>query len=230
MTWIAAIALALAAFAVAALVLRLPRVTWTALLAALALGLAGYAWQASPDQPGAPKPMRAAAAQGEWPLVEERKALIDPGRASNSPLVLTADGYARRGRFEESAALLRSALQRQPTDAEAWLALANVLVEHADGNLTRPALLAFRRAAEADPRSVAPGYFLGVALLRQGRFGEGREVWQRTLQEAPADAFGRARMQDRADGLDRLLQQIIEQRAQEQGQGAPLNAPGRAPQ
>src|SRR5690606_41474148 len=54
MTWLVAIALALAAFAVAAFALRLEPSGWTTVAAALALGLAGYAMQASPDVPGAP--------------------------------------------------------------------------------------------------------------------------------------------------------------------------------
>ena len=46
MTWMIAITLALAAFAAAVFVFRVPRAGWTTFSAALALGLAGYALQA----------------------------------------------------------------------------------------------------------------------------------------------------------------------------------------
>src|SRR5688500_9843482 len=54
MTWLLAIVLALAAFALGAFVLGVARRGWTTFAAALALGLAGYALQASPGLPGAP--------------------------------------------------------------------------------------------------------------------------------------------------------------------------------
>ena len=55
--WFAVAALALAAFALAVLVMKLPRHGLTLFGAALVFGLAGYAWQGSPGQPSAPKPI-----------------------------------------------------------------------------------------------------------------------------------------------------------------------------
>lgn len=222
MTWIAVIALALAAFAFAAFALRLERQTWTALLAALALGLAGYATQASPGLPGAPKDPRAQGRQSEWPMIDERKAYVAESSRSTSDRLLVADALARRGQYANAAAMLNGAVRANPNDAEAWLALAIVLAEHADGALTEPATYAFRRAAAADPQGLGPGYFLGVALMRQGRFGEGREAWRATLEQAPADAEGRARMEAKLAGLDALLRQILQQRQQEQGALPPV--------
>jgi len=170
MTWLLAIALALAAFALAALAFRVVRSGWTAFAAALALGLAGYALQASPGVPGAPAASRAANEEGAWALVDERKEMIGGGVRSTNDKVLIADAFARRGRYADAAAILRAAVTDNPRDAEAWLALGNALVEHADGALTQPALLAYRRAAELDAGGVGPGYFLGLALIRQGQF------------------------------------------------------------
>lgn len=207
MNWLLAIALALAAFGLVAFVFRPARATWTVLLAALALGLAGYAMQASPGQPGAPRDAAADAAQDQWPLVEARKEVVAPALQSRSDKLLVADALARRGQYANAAAMLNGALRDNPRDAEVWLALANVLVEHADGQMTEPAMLAFRRASEVDPKGLGPGYFLGLALMRQGRFGEGREVWAATLANAPADAFGREAMAERLTRLDELLAQ-----------------------
>lgn len=207
MSWLIAIALALAAFAVIAFAFRLARGTWTVLLAALALGLAGYGIQASPGTAGSPTAPQADRDQDDWPLIEARQDVVSEARRSRSDKMIVADALARRGQYANAAAMLNGALRDNPQDAEAWLALGNVLVEHAGGAMTEPAMLAYRRASEADPTGLGPGYFLGLALLRQGRFGEGRDVWQATLAGTPPDAFGRAAMQERLDRLDELLRQ-----------------------
>lgn len=205
MTWLLAIALALAAFALAAFVLRIGRNGWTTFAAALALGLAGYALQASPDIPAAPAAGARQDEQGAWALVDERKGMIDSRRRSMSDKLLVADAFARHGQYANAAAMLRGAVTDNPRDAEAWLALGNALVEHADGALTQPALMAYRRAAEADPTGVGPGYFLGLALIRQGQIPQARSVWADTLESAAADAAGRELLAERLARLDALL-------------------------
>jgi cytochrome c-type biogenesis protein CcmH len=204
MTWILAAALALTVFAIGILAFRIGRNSWATLAAALSLGLAGYALQASPGLPGAPT---SATRGGEtaWALVDERKAMIGDSARSHNDKVLVADALARRGQYANASAMLRGAVTDNPRDAEAWLALANALVEHADGALTEPALLAYRRAAELDATGVGPGYFLGLALIRQGRFGEARETWAETLQLAAPDAAGRELLRERLERLDALL-------------------------
>jgi len=101
--------------------------------------------------------------------------------------------------------MLRAAVTDDPRDAEAWLALGNALVEHADGSLTEPALLAYRRATELDATGVGPGYFLGVALIRQGQIARARTIWAETLQDAAPDATGRELLRERLERLDALL-------------------------
>lgn len=205
MTWLLAIALGLAAFALAAFAFRVGRGGWTTLAAALALGLAGYAMQASPDVPGAPAVGGATDGEGAWALVEERKEMIGGRFRSNSPNLIVADAMSRRGQYANAAAMLRGAVRDNPRDAEAWLALGNALVEHAGGALTQPALLAYRRAAGIDPAGVGPGYFLGLALIRQGQIEEAREVWASTLENAPAGTAGREALAQRLARLDELL-------------------------
>lgn len=204
MTWVLVIGLALVAFAVGVFAFRIGRNGWTTFAAALALGLAGYALQASPGLRGSPT---SAARGGEtaWALVDERKAMIGDAARSRNDKVLVADALARRGQYANAATLLRAAVADNPRDAEAWLALANALVEHADGSLTEPALLAYRRAVEFDATGVGPGYFLGLALIRQGRFGEARTMWAETLQQAAPDAAGRELLRERLARLDALL-------------------------
>lgn len=205
MTWLLAVALAFAAFVLAAFVLRIGRNGWTTFAAALALGLAGYALQARPDVPGAPKSRVRADEQGAWALVDERKQMIGDARRSRSDKLIIADGLARHGQYANAAAMLRGAVTDNPRDAEAWLALGNALVEHADGRLTTPALMAYRRAAENDPDGVGPGYFLGLALIRHGQIAQARAVWADTLEGAAPDAAGRDVLAVRLARLDALL-------------------------
>ncbi len=225
-SWAAVALMTLAAFAIAAFVLKLERQWWTSLLVVLSLGLAGYALQARPDLPAA---TRAGALEREadpWASVEEREALLPSRYRSSSNLLLTSDAFARRGQHANAAAMAQGATEENPQDAEAWLALANALVEHADGTLTPAALHAFRRAGLAAPDALAPGYFLGLTLIRQGQFLEGRGIWERTLTGSAAadgDDPARALMAERLQRLDTLL--LAMGTMQQAGPTAPADAP-----
>jgi cytochrome c-type biogenesis protein CcmH len=204
-TWLLTIALALAAFALGAFAFGVARQGWTTFAAALALGLAGYALQASPNVPGAPAADTRDQAEADWAFVDSRKEMVASGDRSASREMIVADALARQGQYANAAAMLREAVRANPRDAEAWLALGNALVEHADGGLTQPALLAYRRAAELDPASAAPGNFMGFALIRQGRLMEARQVWRSTLETAAEDAAGRAALEERLARLDQII-------------------------
>jgi len=205
MSWLLAIALALAAFALGAFAFGVARQGWTTFAAALALGLAGYALQASPGVPAAPAAGARAPGEADWAFVDARKEMVSGGTRSISNRMIVADALARQGQYANAAAMLRATVAENPRDGEAWLALGNALVEHADGALTQPALLAYRRAAEAEPTAAGPGYFLGLALIRQGRLMEARGVWQSTLESASEDAAGRAALAERLARLEALL-------------------------
>lgn len=205
MSWLIVIALALAAMALALFVLGAPRHLWAPLAACLALGLAGYSFQASPELPGSPvMPQTVEDAQG-WALVDARKELIAESNRSRNDKLVFADALTRKGQHQNAAAVLASAANDDPRDAEAWLALGNALVEHAGGRLTEPAMVAYRRAASADAESVAPGYFLGLGLIRQGNLLQGRDVWQEVVESSPEDAFARDIVAERLGRLDALL-------------------------
>ena len=204
MSWVAALTLALVAFATAAFAFRLARNLYTTLLAALSLGLAGYALQASPGLPGAPA--QGAVQDGaDFDIVEARREMLAGSEYSTANMLITADAMARQGQFTDAAQFLNGVTRENPRDFEAWLAQGNALVEHADGVLTPAALYAYRRASALNPTHPAPGYFLGVSLIKQGQFMEARQVWADTLAAAPADAAGRAPLADRLARLDGLL-------------------------
>ncbi len=205
MSFVPPILLAAAAFAFAVLALRLPRSGRALLGAALMFGLAGYALEGSPGQAGSPKSAARPIPQGSAELVEARREIYGPTPPSR--FVTVADGFARRGQYADAAGILRGSLAANPDDQEAWLALANALAEHAGGQLTPAALLAYERAERADPSHPGPGFFLGVALIRNGRPQQARAVWAELLARAPADAAWRAGLEERLARLDALIAQ-----------------------
>ncbi len=185
--WLAVAALALAAFAVAVLVMKLPRQGMTLFGAALVFGLTGYAWQGSPGQPSAPKPRVEQAGEQGAAMVEGRAALFDRTQPPPDYLV-TSDAFARRGQFEDAAMLLQRGLRQNPNDLESWLALGMALVGHADGFVTPAAVQAFGRAKAIDPRHPGAEYFLGYAYLQSGEVIAARNVWKGLLANSPPDA------------------------------------------
>ena len=209
MSWVIAILLALAGFAAIAVLSGQKRAAWAVVLAALGFGLAGYATQASPGIKSAPKQgVRAATGEGEQ-FVALRVELVGEARRSHSPYTLMSDGYARGGQFEEAAALLRGAVSKDQRDGDAWLALGNALLLHADGQLTPAAIYAYRRAEQELPGSAATAFFIGVGMIREGRLIEAHRLWSERLAALPEGAPGREILAERLGALEQLLRQIV---------------------
>jgi cytochrome c-type biogenesis protein CcmH len=204
MTWILALVLAAAAFVLAVFVLRAPRQSWEAIGAALLLGVAGYALQARPV-PAAPKVAQERIVGDPAALVKARGRVTRSGIPPNDRWVVIADALARNGQFADAAEVLRGATDADPKNAEAWLAMANALVAHADGTLTPASLYAFRRAAAAAPEHPGPPFFLGLALAQSGRFEEARGLWSRLLTATPSDAPWHAELVDKLQRLDTIM-------------------------
>lgn len=206
MSWLPILALAALAFAAAVFVLRLPKAGYTLLGAALLFGLAGYALQGSPGAPASPGQPSADARQAGELLVEARREFFDPAILP-SRFLITSDAYARRGDHLGAAGFAESAARENPNDVEAWTALGNALSEHAGGLLTPAALYAYGQAERRAPGSPAPGYFLGLAMLRSGQPGRTRAIWAELLAAAPADAPWRPVLAERLARLDALMTQ-----------------------
>ncbi|MBW8784202.1 MAG: cytochrome C biosynthesis protein [Novosphingobium sp.] len=210
MTWVVVLLLALAAFAVIAFVLKAPRPAWEAVGAALLLGITGYSLQGSPGTPAAPKTHTATQLGDPAELVAERQAL-DGGPNLRNRWVVIGDALARNGEQAEAAGVLLGAVQHDPRDSDAWVALGNALVAHAEGTLSPAALHAYREAAAAAPDAPAAPYFLGLALAQSGRFGEARGLWAGVLAKAPSNARWRNSIAERLARLDALI--AMQQRA-----------------
>ncbi|MGB7372878.1 tetratricopeptide repeat protein [Pontixanthobacter sp.] len=199
--------LAAAVFAMAALILRLPRAGWMLFGATLLFGLTGYAMQGAPGYAGSPTPPRAEISQSNFAMIDARRDFF--GRTTvPSRYVTISDGFARQGQFKDAADFLNNALEENAQDAEAWVALGNAISEHADGALTPASLYAYAQADSAAPGNPAASYFLGVGLIRSGRPGDARGVWADILAKAPPDAEWREQLAGRLARLDEVLAQI----------------------
>ncbi|QSB43470.1 tetratricopeptide repeat protein [Altererythrobacter sp. FM1] len=203
MTYLPIILLAVLALGFAIVVLRLPRSAWTLFAAALVFGLAGYALQGSPGFGGSPRAAVEDPDQTGGALVEARRSLFGPNPPSS--YVTMADGFARQGQFATAAGILRSGVDADPNDTEAWIALGNALVQHADGRLSPAALYSYAQARKLEPDSPGPGFFLGVAMIRGGDLADARALWADMIARAPADAEWREQLQQRLDMLDALI-------------------------
>lgn len=187
--------------------LKLPREGWMFFAATLLLGLSGYGLLGSPGLPSAPKYRAIEEIRSGAQVVDARRSLFNDGMPIPSHLVLS-DGFARQGRFNEAAALLRKPAAEEPADAETWLALAIALVEHAEGQVTPPATVAFGKAQEAFPEHPGASYFLGMAYLRSRRPEEAFRIWNELLDRSPNDAPWREDLEMRLNNLGELLAQM----------------------
>lgn len=204
MTWVLVALLALASFAAIAFVFKAPRKGWEAVGAALLLGVAGFALQGRPAEPGAPKPAADKAADSGAALVAARKQLAQGDGAANQWMVI-ADGLSRNGQFGDAAGVVLGAVEKDPGNADAWLSLANNLVAHAEGTVTPASLYAYRRATLADPAHPGPPFFMGLALIQNGRLEEGRNLWAGLLASSPPEAPWHADLTARLAQLDAVI-------------------------
>ncbi len=205
MIWVLVLALAALAFLAMAFLLKAPRKGWEVIGAALLLGVAGYATQAHPGLAGSPKVAEQTKSADPAAMVKARQALAGKTIPETDRWMIIGDAMARNGQFGDAAGVLLGAVDADPKNSEAWLALANALTGHAEGNLTPASLHAFQRAAEAEPAHPGPPFFLGLAMAQSGRFGEAHKLWADLLTRTPADAPWRGDLLERMAILDRII-------------------------
>lgn len=202
--WLAILALALCAFALAAFLLRLPREGYALFGSVLLFGLAGYAWQGSPQLPGSPKAAMVQELRSGEDMIAARSSLFDDTQPRPAYL-LTSDAFARRGQFDDAAGMLRRGLSENPDHLEGWLALAMALTAHADGFVTPAAEYAYERARLIDPANPAADFFLGFSFLQSGEVRRARSIWADLLERSPEDAPWRADLEARISQLDQMI-------------------------
>lgn len=204
MTWLIVAALAVAVFGAIAFLFKVPRPAWEALGSALLLGIAGYALQGSPGVSGAPKAAAESVHGGGAEAIAARQQLGEGANLGDKHMVI-ADALARHGQFADAAEVLRGAVEKDGNNAEAWLAMGNALVGHAEGTISPAAIYAYGRAESAAPDSAGPPFFLGLAMIQSGRIAEGRALWADLLARSPKEAPWRADLEKRLAELDSFL-------------------------
>lgn len=204
MTWVLVLVLAAATFAVLVRGLKLPRAGWELVGAALLTGIAGYALQGAPSQPGAPKAPVETATTADEALVAQRQAM-GAGFGGGQQWLIIADGLARRGQYGSAAQVLRTAVRQSPRDPDLWVALGNALVGHSNGFISPAAQFAFQRAATLSPQHPGPPFFMGLALAQSGRLAEARAIWGALLERAPKEASYRLDLEARLARLDAMI-------------------------
>ena len=203
MGWMTLVVLGVAAMA-ALVALRLARLLWTLVGAALMLGGAGYALQGSPALPASPAVPLAAAATDDSQLIELRAQML--GRYTADDIYLfAADALARAGDRHAAATVLIGGLHAMPRSVELWTATGTALAAHDGDTVSPPALFAFQQAERLSPRHPGPPFFLGMAYVRAGDFAAAATAWRRALALTPPAATYRPAIAERLALLDRLL-------------------------
>jgi cytochrome c-type biogenesis protein CcmH len=164
--------------------------------AALLLGIAGYALQGSPSQPGTSIGSREAASKLDPATAESRRDMMGQF-GSEAQWMDYADTMTRMGATQMAVLAMRSGIRDNPKSPNLWVGLGNALVAHGDGFVSPAARFAFQRAAQLSPKHPGPPFFLGIALAKSGQTEEAAQIWQGLLARAPADAPYRADIEAR---------------------------------
>lgn len=172
--WI--IAFALATLVLAGLIIRgrLSQITGVLSVAALFLGLAGYAWQGHPGMAGAARIRDRQIPWSDQKLTEERLFL---GNRLTRASLMIAELLISRGRTAEAVNILELAIRTKPADADLWVGLANALSAHGNGLVSPAADYAYRHAIMLAPTAAAPRYYYGLALAGSGDLTGARRSW-----------------------------------------------------
>lgn len=201
--------LILAGLAVLAMLLlwwpgRLDRPALMLAASALFVAAAGYAWQGSPDKPGAPfhRPEQHGMKPDTLFSSERMRFLNKYGEAGQ--WLGTADAMNRLGEDDLAVAFMRGAVKKYPNNPDMWIGYGHALFMLADGNMTPAVLLAFDRAQALAPASPAPRYFRGLTELESGNAGAAEQEWRALYASLPEDSIWRKPLGDRLGMFDVL--------------------------
>ncbi len=199
--------LVVAAFVFVGVLMAVPsrKRLWPVVAAATVLGLAGYAWQGSPELASAPAQPIAAEIKAADALLQMR-ADMDSNYGIAKQWLITADSFARSGRYSYSAAFIQAGLREHPKNGDLWAGLGLVLLLAGDGQMSPPAKMAFANARKFSPLNRAPDYFSGLVELFEGRPARTVEIWQRLVDGAPDKAIWRPKLESQLAGLKTMLQ------------------------
>ena len=196
MGWGIMLGLALVAFGLLWRYAKMPRSALELTAAAMLLGVAGYAWQGNPGEPGTTIESRDKPGNLDPATVDSRKNMM--GQFGNEAQWLDyADTMTRMGQTQLAVLAMRSGIRDNPKSPDLWIGLGNALVAHGNGLVSPSAEFAFKRAAQLSPKHPGPPLFLGIALVQQGRTAEAAAMWRTLLARSPKDAPWRADLENR---------------------------------
>ena len=200
MGWGILLGLSLVGFALLWRFAKMPRSALEFTGAAMLLGVAGYAWQGMPTQPGTSVESRGIASKLDPATAESRRNMMGQF-GSEAQWLDYADTMTRMGATQMAVLAMRSGIRDNPKSANLWVGLGNALVAHGDGLVSPSARFAFQRAARLSPKHPGPPFFLGVALAKSGQTAEAAQIWQSLLARTPKDAPWRADLEARLTAL-----------------------------
>ncbi len=178
------------------------RLAWKPVAIALAIGLAGYGWQAPQHRLYSSGAVPARPVVDGPTMIAARQTVLG-GRPTTNRWIVIADAMARHGQFSYAAEVLQGAVTAEPNSTEAWLAMGDALYGHDGGgdHLSHAAVFAYDRADAAAERGGGAPWTSGTAMLMSGRKQLAAEWWQRRLRLAPGDAPWRPELHERLDLL-----------------------------
>jgi len=162
-----------------------------ALLALPALTGGLYLWLGSPELASAQQgtvPGIATAQDSVDSLVAQAEAHLQRNPEDGRGWEILAPVYMRLGRYSDSVAAWRNALQLLGDDADREANLGEALTAEANGVVTADAKAAFVRAVTLDQTTVSARYYLGMAAEQDGQREEAGKIWRDLIAEAPEGA------------------------------------------
>jgi len=204
MGFVALLLLGAAAFAAMAFWLRVDRLLWSMLGAALCLGGVGYAWQGQPMLGAAAPQPTAATPPIDVDEVQLRDSMFGRFNA-DAAYIVAADAMTRSGNDDAAARVVLGGLSKLPQSFMLWTWAGVTLAAEAGHRVSPPALLAFRQAARLAPEHPAPPYYLGFAYLEAGDLAKTRTLWARAVRLSPDGTPYRLEIARRLMLLDRLI-------------------------
>lgn len=204
------------------------------LAAVVALGGAGlYALLGRPDLPGAgarSTAMAAAPADAAHDgadvqaMIVQLEAQLRQTPEDVNGWRMLGWSYFQTGRFAEAAEAYGRAATLEPTNAEHFSAQGEALVQAGGGQVTPPALTAFRGALRADPQDPRARYFIAVEMDQRGEREAAMTAWIDLINSAPPGAPWAGEVRAFVEDLARERGQDISGRLRPAPAGTPVAA------
>jgi cytochrome c-type biogenesis protein CcmH/NrfG len=201
MAWLFALLFAIVALGLLWRFGKLPRAGIELAVAAALVGIAGYVWQGSPTQAGAPVEAKDKGFVPPDVALRASRAATGNNYGDAAKVAEFADTLDRMGLTREAVIAVKTGMRKDPNNVELWVALGNTLVAHGGGTLSPAAEFAFQHGAQLSPEHPGPPFFMGLALANSGRAEDAGQVWRGLLARTPKEAQWRADLEARLTAI-----------------------------